>query len=79
MNESNQQESGQSFVILPKSELEAITTSLNEVKELIRGKAKAEAEAQAAAQAAETPPEEGAAAAVPPESGDGAAGEGGEG
>lgn len=39
-------ESGQSLVILPKSALETITASLNEVKELIKGKAKAEAEGQ---------------------------------
>lgn len=39
-------EEGQAFVILPKTELEAIASSLDELKELIKGKAKAEAEGQ---------------------------------
>ena len=33
----------QTFVMLPKKELDAITRGLDEVKELIKGKAKAEA------------------------------------
>ena len=39
-------EQAQALVILPKVELDAITASLNEIKELIKGKAKEEVEAQ---------------------------------
>ena len=47
MNESvTAMDEQKTLVILPKSVLDAITASLNEVKELIKGKAKAEAEGQ---------------------------------
>lgn len=47
MNESvTAMEEQKTLVILPKSVLDEITASLNEVKELIKGKAKAEAEGQ---------------------------------
>ncbi len=39
-------EAQQTFVMLPKAELEAITSTLNEVKELIKGKAQEEAKAR---------------------------------
>ncbi len=39
-------EAQQSFVLLPQKELEAITKGLDEVKELILGKAKEEAQAR---------------------------------
>ena len=45
-NNINQQEGQQTFVMLPKSELDAITSSLDEVKALIKGRAQEEAKAR---------------------------------
>ena len=44
MEGQNTYQEGQALVILPKAALDAISASLNEMKELIRGKAKAEVE-----------------------------------
>ena len=44
MDKNNKE--GQALVILPKSELEAIAASLDEVKALIKGKANEEAQAR---------------------------------
>lgn len=46
INKTKEAEQAQALVILPKVELDAITASLNEIKELIKGKAKEEVEAQ---------------------------------
>ena len=46
VNNKKEAEQAQALVILPKVELDAITASLNEIKELIKGKAKEEVEAQ---------------------------------
>ena len=42
----NNQAGQQAFVLLPKSELDAITSSLDELKALVKGKAKEEAQAR---------------------------------